>query len=948
VSQVPLRIYWFFYFFFFFHLQANEWSVTVHSEHSSQEIDEQIQKLPDLIIIDSVQCNAEDLRDMIPFVVNDSVSHDQLKAVISELKKSNRFQLITVSVTQHADKYQLSFDIERCWIFAKLKLSGFQKREQFRHYYKIEPGEPFDYITHNVSIAQIKEALRQNGYFDAQVIDSFVYDYKSKQLTVHITINENARYRVHTSGPLIITQQLSVSEQEQLGKKIKKRVLHSINGSFYESARICAVTNAIKEYLYQKGFCDAVIELNEIIDQIDLSVHVNVLLHLAKQRNIIVTGNKYFKKKEIFQAINDLQHTLDYVPERFIKENLEQKYGAAGFLNAQIAVTREDANIRISVQEGPRATIKKIIIEGSVHISPERLLKQFFHSVIKNRYYDETILKDVIRRLTDYYARQGFWNASVLKHSLQPLDDHHKEYALKIQIEEDTQMLVSKVSVAQFPELIKSMPFKHCANKKTVPLNPVFIQEQKQWLFQHFNKIGYWNVRVWHELYKNADQSYEIIWHIDPGSQIVFGKTIFMGTTQLPARKLVKLLEYNEGEPWDKDKFSRSFDRFSRMGIFQSIHMQAEKSTDVKRNVLIKLIEDDPYEIRARFGFQQVSRNFTFRAGTTYKVGGAVLIKNPTNTGDVLRFDADVTRFYRNLCLNYARPIYFRPPFWITGKVYSNTYDQPVVQGTARTLYKAFQQGFLIGFANYTRHVDAGLNIGIETMETSHLSKELAAVINFKPALVDKKALQVFFEPNFLIDFLDNKINPTKGSLSMVSGKINIPCDRAAVRFFKILAEQSIFASIRTVIFGLHIRLGHVFGQQFMKIMPPDRFYLGGENSLRGYGPDQAPPFGIYVDDKGDKTLVPQGGKTLFNVIFEVRFPIYWQFLQGAIFQDFGTLIGDSFSKRHQEFGLASTGFGLRYLAPIGPIRFDIGFKWKKRNKEERRFAWFLTMGQAF
>ena len=42
-----------------------------------------------------------------------------------------------------------------------------------------------------------------------------------------------------------------------------------------------------------------------------------------------------------------------------------------------------------------------------------------------------------------------------------------------------------------------------------------------------------------------------------------------------------------------------------------------------------------------------------------------------------------------------------------------------------------------------------------------------------------------------------------------------------------------------------------------------------------------------------------------------------------------------------------AVGFGVRYKSPVGPIRFDLGFKLNRR-PDEQLTAWFVTFGQAF
>ncbi len=69
--------------------------------------------------------------------------------------------------------------------------------------------------------------------------------------------------------------------------------------------------------------------------------------------------------------------------------------------------------------------------------------------------------------------------------------------------------------------------------------------------------------------------------------------------------------------------------------------------------------------------------------------------------------------------------------------------------------------------------------------------------------------------------------------------------------------------------------------------------------------------------------------------------------LVGAVLQDFGVQIKE-LSVLHDTSNTAtSTGFGIRYITPIGPLRFDIGFKWKKSYEKEPGYAWFLSLGSA-
>jgi outer membrane protein assembly factor BamA len=199
-----------------------------------------------------------------------------------------------------------------------------------------------------------------------------------------------------------------------------------------------------------------------------------------------------------------------------------------------------------------------------------------------------------------------------------------------------------------------------------------------------------------------------------------------------------------------------------------------------------------------------------------------------------------------------------------------------------------------------------------------------------------------------LLNYLDDALNPTRGSLTIFSCKAMIPWKSSTVSFFKLLFEHSFFIPIKRTVLGLRVRAGHIFNQDFETIMPPERFYLGGPNSLRSYQPNLAPPLGSFIDSKGKRQLVPQGGKTMGTLNIEYRFPLIWN-IGMALFQDLGILAQRSLTEVVNGGRLlAGTGFGLRYHTPVGPLRFDVGFRWKRFDPDEDGYVWYLTLGQAF
>ena len=116
-----------------------------------------------------------------------------------------------------------------------------------------------------------------------------------------------------------------------------------------------------------------------------------------------------------------------------------------------------------------------------------------------------------------------------------------------------------------------------------------------------------------------------------------------------------------------------------------------------------------------------------------------------------------------------------------------------------------------------------------------------------------------------------------------------------------------------------------------------ERFYAGGDSTLRAFGRDRAGP----LDAEGD----PLGGEGLFLLNEELRFPL-WRKLQAVVFTDIGNVY-----RTLSDYTLSDlrecAGGGLRLMTPIGPFRLEYGHLLDRREGEDQGQLYF-SIGQAF
>lgn len=122
------------------------------------------------------------------------------------------------------------------------------------------------------------------------------------------------------------------------------------------------------------------------------------------------------------------------------------------------------------------------------------------------------------------------------------------------------------------------------------------------------------------------------------------------------------------------------------------------------------------------------------------------------------------------------------------------------------------------------------------------------------------------------------------------------------------------------------------------------RYFLGGADSLRGWGRFEVSPL---------QSGLAIGGLSQLESSLELRVPL-WRSLTGVVFTDAGNVWANAWAIDFNDLRY-DVGPGLRYMTPIGPLRVDLGYQLNPEpglivngNPQTRRFRIHFSIGQAF
>ncbi|MBW7907594.1 MAG: BamA/TamA family outer membrane protein [Kiritimatiellae bacterium] len=400
---------------------------------------------------------------------------------------------------------------------------------------------------------------------------------------------------------------------------------------------------------------------------------------------------------------------------------------------------------------------------------------------------------------------------------------------------------------------------------------------------------------------------------LDPGPAAVWGMTSITGLVRVSEGFVRNELTLPEGERFNPEELSETRNRLIRLSLFSSVNVTPAAALDEERRLPIAIA------LRER-------RPRTIAAGVRYATddgAGARLEwehRNAHGHGERLRLTVDVGESAISGEGRLALPQFGAPRQQLVLSVRAmdeerDAYDSRNLRALAQ-LEREWRQ---------TLWARAG--VGFQLSDVSQF---------------DEENNYVFLSYPFELDWntSGNLLDPRHGHRMFAHVEPFVNLEEENRGFLKTVLTLNRYQKLnreRTWVLAGRVTAGSISGQGEDRVPADERFYAGGGSSVRGYAFQTVGPL-----KDGD----PRGGRGLLETSAELRAQVS-RALGLVLFLDGGTAFASP-SLDDSESLRWGTGLGLRYFTAVGPLRADIGFPLNRRPDFDKRYQFYLSLGQSF
>ncbi len=689
-----------------------------------------------------------------------------------------------------------------------------------------------------------------------------------------------------------------------------RRDIQAIYGLGYFEDVVAELDGGVLTYVVRErpALRDWKVEGAEHLDPEDLEDKIPL-----KRREILVEG----EVERGAEAIRDLYREKGYYLAKVVWEVVPLEDG------------KNQVDVVYRVQEGDKVRVKDLHLMGVTRVEEDDL-RGFLATRPAGPWswltgasaFKETDLQRDREVIRSYYLNQGFVDVKVLD-PLVSLTRDRRWIRIDIPIREGEVYHLGVITFSgdlEFPE-------EELRKAAGLHEGDLFRSDDLRRAYQKITDMyadkGYAFVEVDPRTRVDPESStMSVEFHIRKGDLVRIGRIEIKGNTKTRDRVIRREMRLAEGDVYSASAIRKSRRKIQNLGFFDKVNLSTPRRPGTALVDVLVEVEEKP------------TGAFSFGAGYSSmdKIIGMANVsqRNFLGLGYQLALQANFGSTRESYSFTFNNPRVFDSQVYAGVDAYKSIrsyvdYDKYSVGGALK-LGRSFKDVWKVrGIYSW------------EDAEVKNVSETASTLLKDQEGVTITSSLTGLL----IYENLDNPWEPHDGtraqwSVEWAGGPLG-----GDAAFVKYGAEVSTYRPLWwDHVFHVRGRAGFVQSLLGRAIPVYERYYLGGMNSLRGFGTRSVGP----VDPESGDVI---GGDKEVLLNLEYLLPLIKEAkLRGVLFFDAGNAwdVGQEyFSTRLR----TSAGVGFRWFSPLGPLRLEWGYNLDPEPGEDRS-KWEFTIGGFF
>lgn len=559
-----------------------------------------------------------------------------------------------------------------------------------------------------------------------------------------------------------------------------------------------------------------------------------------------------------------------------------------------------------------------------------------------------------LKRIVAFYRDRGYPDAKVQSYDVK-LNDKQDAVAITLNVDEGQPIVVEAIEYTGFETLpageLNDLKTR-IALKQGAPLDRALAQASREAALDEVKDHGYpyATVRVT-ERPGSQERMRVITFSTTPGTLARYGAIDVEGNSSVSDNVVTRQLTFRPDRRFRLSQLQESQRRLYSLGTFQFANVEPVIVEGEQPEIVpVKVLVTEGKHRKVNFGAGY---------GSEEKVRGSIDWRHVNFFGGArtLQLEGSYSALNKGGRVNFRQPYLFGPRYNLITTAQSWHRNEPAytlnTRGGQVTLERTFarrgplsqRQGLTTASLAYTNEYQ-DYRVTEEALRTPGFIKTLIS-LGLDPLNGVARGRLSSLDLDVHRSTADGTVNSRSGYTLDAHAERAGSVLQGDFEFAELILEGRYYASLgdRAVV-ALRARGGSIGAPSGENLLVPfyRRYWLGGSNSLRGWGRFEVSPL---FDG------VPVGGHTMFESSTELRVGV-WGNLSAVLFADAGNVWNNAWAFDFGDMRF-DAGPGLRYLTPIGPIRLDMGYQLNPipgllidGKPQSRQFRFHFSIGQAF